>query len=68
MQNDAIKLRELSKAEIDTVSGGIIIVGGLEPGSWVMLNPQPLPPRWLLPNPQPDPPGFALISPQPQPS
>jgi len=74
MENDAAELRALSEAEIEAVSGGIIIVGGLDAAvgvrdalSWVMLNPQPLPPRWAQLNPQPEPPGLALISPQPQP-
>jgi hypothetical protein len=48
MSEEAGELRELSDEEAETVSGGIIIVSGLESISWVMLNPQPLPPRELF--------------------
>jgi hypothetical protein len=44
MRSDAAEIRELTEAEAESVSGGIIIVGGLDAGSSVMLNPQPLPP------------------------
>jgi len=45
MGEEAGELRELSDEEAEAVSGGIIIVSGLESISWVMLNPQPLPPK-----------------------
>jgi len=42
---------ELDNQELDTVTGGIIIVSGSQfstsrPGTLQSLNPQPLPPRW----------------------
>ena len=42
---------ELDNQELDTVTGGIIVVGGSQfspsrPGTLQSLNPQPLPPRW----------------------
>jgi hypothetical protein len=67
MRDDASAPRDLSEAEIESVSGGIIIVGGLEDHSWVTIQPQPLPPGLLKLNPQPEPPGLVLIGPQPQP-
>jgi hypothetical protein len=69
MKDDASELRDLSEAEIEAVSGGIVIGSRLSDLSAVMLNPQPLPPRWWLQlNPQPEPPGVAAIGPQPQPA
>lgn len=42
---------EISDEELDDVSGGIIIVGGIQSVKSrfdaVSLNPQPLPPRYL---------------------
>jgi hypothetical protein len=55
MSEEAGELRELSDEETEAVSGGIIVVGGLqsisgalESISWAMLNPQPLPPKALF--------------------
>ena len=43
--------QEVDEQELDTVTGGIIVVGGSQfspsrPGTLQSLNPQPLPPRW----------------------
>ena len=38
------KTRELTDGELNTVSGGIIFVGGRPPIREDVLNPQPLPP------------------------
>ena len=45
-----VKAETLTSDELDRVSGGIIIVGGLQRQltsrlDWVALNPQPLPPK-----------------------
>ena len=52
MSEETGELRELSNEEAEVVSGGIIIVSGSGSSSWVMLNPQPLPPRWSFAVPQ----------------
>jgi hypothetical protein len=55
MKSDSVEIRELTEVEAEVVSGGIIIVSGLDAGSSVMLNPQPLPPIAVAFGPHPDP-------------
>jgi hypothetical protein len=50
--NEGLMNEELDEAQLEAISGGIIIVGGLQAQfasrfNSVMLNPQPLPPKEL---------------------
>jgi hypothetical protein len=58
MANAAESFRDLSEAELEIATGGIVIgsiIGSLDAGSLVMLNPQPLPPIWEKFGPAPEP-------------
>jgi bacteriocin-like protein len=65
METETGQFRELSDAELETVTGGSGFWGSL-----MDFLPRPLPTIIQSLNPQPEPPGLSsvLISPQPQPT